>query len=340
MLRASLEALPLARYFVTGTTGFVGGVLASQLRAAGHEVTTIVRDPDRAGALARLGCQVHRGDVTERDSLLKPMAGADGVFHVAGWYKIGVRDGREGQRVNVDGTRNVLEVMRDLRIPKGVYTSTLAVHGDTHGKLVDESFRFDGPFESHYDRTKWAAHYEVAEPLVRQGLPLVIVQPGMIYGPGDTGPTRRTLVQFLQGKLPLVPKGAAYCWAHVEDVARGHVLAMEKGRAGECYHLAGPPSTLVDALALAERLTGVKAPGRKAAPWMLRALATGVSPIAAVLPADYQPEMLRVIAGCTYLGTNEKAARELGWTPRALEPGLRETLHHEMRLLGMTPPSA
>lgn len=328
----------MSRWFVTGATGFVGGVLASQLRAAGHDVVTVVRDPSKATPLARLGCAVHRGDIAERASLLEPMAGCDGVFHVAGWYKLGVRDGREGERVNVLGTRNVLEAMRDLRIPKGVYTSTLAVHGDTRGEIVDESRRFEGPFESHYDRTKWRAHYEVALPLMREGLPLVIVQPGLVYGPGDTGPTRRTLIQYLQRKLPLVPKGAAYSWAHVDDVAHGHVLAMEKGRAGECYHLAGPACSLVDALALAQRITGVAPPGLVASPWLLGALAVAMTPLAAVLPLpeDYQPELLRVLAGCTYLGRADKARRELGWEPRPLEAGLRETLEHEMRLLGTT----
>jgi nucleoside-diphosphate-sugar epimerase len=327
----------MARYFVTGATGFVGGVLAAQLRAAGHAVVVLARDPSRAGSLARLGCEVHGGDITDRASLDPPMRGVDGVFHVAGWYRLGARDGREGERINVDGTRNVLEVMRELRVPKGVYTSTLAVYGDTHGRLVSESHPAEQDFPSHYDRTKWAAHAQVAVPLVRAGLPLVIVQPGLVYGPGDTSATRRTLVQYLRRRLPLVPAGAAYCWAHVDDVADGHVRAMEQGRPGECYHLAGPPCSLVDALALAERITSVKGPRLVAPPWLLRTVAAVLAPVAAVapLPEDYQPELLRVLAGVTYLGSSEKARRELGWQPRPLEAGLAETLRHEMGLLGM-----
>jgi nucleoside-diphosphate-sugar epimerase len=96
--------------------------------------------------------------VTEKESMRGPMAGADGVFHIAGWYKIGVRDKSEGAKINIGGTRNVLELMKELGIAKGVYTSTLAVNLDMHGKLVDETYLYRGKHISEYDRTKWVAH--------------------------------------------------------------------------------------------------------------------------------------------------------------------------------------
>jgi nucleoside-diphosphate-sugar epimerase len=120
--------------------------------------------------------------------------------------------------------------------------------------MVDENYRYDGPHLSEYDRTKWVAHYEVAEPMIAAGLPLVIVMPGLVYGPGDTSSLRTTLIQYLQRKLPMIPKQSAFSWAHVDDIARGHILAMEKGKVGESYIIAGPTSTLEDALALAELL--------------------------------------------------------------------------------------
>ena len=89
----------------------------------------------------------------------------------------------------------LLEMMRDLAVPKGVYTSTLAVFSDTHGRVVDETYRYSGPHLSEYDRTKWAAHYQVAEPMIADGLPLVIVMPGLIYGPGDASNVRTTLIR-------------------------------------------------------------------------------------------------------------------------------------------------
>ncbi len=157
------------RYFVTGATGFVGGQVARQLIAAGHGVVAPVRTPAKAQDLAALGVDVRQGDVTEKESMREAMRGVDGVFHIAGWYKLGVKDKSEGERINIQGTRNVLELMRELEIPKGVYTSTLAVFSDTHGRMVDETYRYDGPHLSEYDRTKWVAHYEVADPMIAAG---------------------------------------------------------------------------------------------------------------------------------------------------------------------------
>ena len=314
------------RYFVTGATGFIGGHLVRRLRGAGHQVDAIARDPTKAADLVRIGVRVSMGDITDKESMRGPMTGADGVFHLAGWYKIGVRDKSAAHGINVDGTRNVLELIGELGIPKGVYTSTLAVFGDTTGQVVDESYRHGGPWLSEYDRTKWIAHYEVAEPMMKRSLPLVIVQPGITYGPGDPSTMGATLRQYLQGKLRGIPKMSAYCWGHVEDTAAGHLLAMERGRAEESYIIAGEPRTLIDAIEMAEQITGIAAPRLRPSPGFLRFLA-----------AITRSEMLRVGAGVTYLGSNAKANRELGLRHRPLEEGLRETLIAEMRALGMRP---
>jgi nucleoside-diphosphate-sugar epimerase len=263
------------------------------------------------------------------------------VFHIAGWYKIGARDKSAGEQINVQGTRNVLELMRELEIPNGVYTSTLAINSNTHGRLVDESYRYNGAHLSEYDRTKWAAH-QVAEQFIADGLPLVVVMPGLVYGPGDTSSVRTTLIQYLQRKLPMIPKRSAFCWAHVDDIARGHILAMEKGKAGESYIIAGPPATLEEALNLAEQITGVPAPRLQAAPGLMKAMAGVMGVVEKIVPVpdDYRAEYLRISAGVTYLGDNARARRELGYTPRPLKEGLSETLYHEMRLLGMPIPAA
>jgi nucleoside-diphosphate-sugar epimerase len=325
------------RYFVTGATGFVGGRVARQLVAQGHPVVAIARDPAAAQDLTQLGVEVVQGDVTEKESMRAAMTGVDGIFHIAGWYKIGTRDKGAGALINVEGTRNVLELMRELGIAKGVYTSTLAVFSDTHGKEVDEIYRYTGRHLSEYDRTKWLAHYTVAEPMVREGLPLVIVQPGVIYGPGDTSGIHRTFEQYLKRKLPLLPKRTAFSWAYVDDAARAHLLAMERGRVGEDYIIAGPTHTLIEAVTIAERITGVPAPRLHGSPALLKAMAAAMRPVEAVFPVpeDYTSEYLRVSAGVTYIGSNAKARRELGYDPRPLEEGLSETLRSEMRLLGM-----
>src|SRR5689334_12817025 len=107
------------KYFITGATGFLGSVLARQLRAAGHEVNASVRSPQKAKELEALGVKLFPGDVTDKESMREAMKGVDGIFHVAGWYKVGAHDKSDGEKVNVQGTRNVLELMQELGIRKG-----------------------------------------------------------------------------------------------------------------------------------------------------------------------------------------------------------------------------
>jgi nucleoside-diphosphate-sugar epimerase len=322
------------KYFLTGATGFVGGHVARQLIKAGHQVLASIRSPEKASELAALGVQLHKGDVTDKDSMRAPMSGVDGVFHIAGWYKVGVRDKSEAHKINVEGTRNVLALMQELKIPKGVYTSTLAVNSDTGGKLVDEDYRFNGQHLSVYDQTKAEAHL-VAEEFIRQGLPLVIVQPGLIYGPGDTSSVRTTLIQFLKRQLPLMPEQTAFSWAHVDDIARGHIQAMQKGQPGQNYLLCGPAHTFIEAMQIASETSGVPLPGLRAKPGLLKAMSALMAVVEKVipLPESYTGEGLRIVAGVTYLGNNSKAKRELGFNPRPLREAWVETIQHEMRLL-------
>lgn len=327
------------KYFVTGATGFIGGRLAQKLRADGHEVIALVRSPAKAAALKELGIALAEGDITHRASLRDPMTGVDGVFHVAAWYKIGAPDKHLAYDINVNGTRNVLETMRDLGIPKGVYTSTLAIFSDTHGQMADENYRFTGRHLSEYDRTKALAHYEVALPMMQAGLPLVIVQPGAVYGPGDQSDLRGALVQYLKRQLPIIPGGLTLCWAHVDDIVQGHIWAMEKGRIGETYIIAGYPHTFAEVLKLAEQITGIRAPRLTAPPALLKLAAGIMGVLENILPLHgaYTAEGLRASAGVTYLGDNRKARRELGYAPRPLADGLPETLAYEMKLLGIMP---
>lgn len=326
------------KYFLTGATGFVGGYLAKLLRAEGHEVVALVRNPVNANDLAGIGCTLAQGDVTDKGSMRSAMSGCDGVFHVAGWYKLGARhkQRKEGTRINVDGTRNVLELMQELGIKKGVYTSTLAVNSDTKGQMVDENYHFEGKHLSHYDHTKAEAH-KIALDFIKKGLPLVVIMPGLIYGPGDTSSVRTTLIQYLKGKLPMIPRKTAFCWSHVEDISKAHYAAMTKGRPGEKYIIAGPPHSLVDALGIAHRISGKRQP-RAVNPNVMSFLSKLMSVFEVIipLPPDYTSENLRIMAGTTYLGDNSKAKAELDYAPRPLSAGMSSTLWNEMRLLGMT----
>jgi nucleoside-diphosphate-sugar epimerase len=316
------------KYFITGATGFIGSHVARLLADEGHQVIALVRDVRTVDYLTNRGIRIALGDITDKESMRAPMRGVDGIFHLAAWYKVGAKNHAQAYTINVTGTRNVMELMQELEIPKGVYTSTLAVNSNTHGRLVDESYRFTGRHLSEYDRTKWLAHVEAAEKFIESGLPLVIVMPGLVYGPGDKSAAAETLKRYLSGKLPMLPKKTAFCWTHVDDVACAHISAMEKGQAGQSYIIAGPSLTLIDALKIAERITGVKQPRLHLPPWLLRLSAFFMSGIEKVLPmpALFSAETLRVSAGVTYIGDSSKARRELGFSPRLLEEGLPPTL--------------
>lgn len=318
------------KYFLTGATGFLGGSLARQLRSERHEVIAVVRNPSKANDLLSIGVTIVQGDVTDKESMRLPMQGCDGVFHVAGWYKVGVKDKTPGQQINVEGTRNVLELMQELHIPKGVYTSTIAVNSDTHGNMPNETYHFTGTHISEYDRTKAAAH-DIANACIQNGLPLVILMPGLIYGPNGTSLSDEALRLYLQKKLPLIPKQSEYCWAHVDDIAYAHILAMQKAAPGSTYIIAGERCLLTDAFALAHKITGIRKP-LAVPPAMLKITAFFSSLVEGFisLPEMYNSEALRVQAGVTYLGDNSKAKKELGYNPRPLEVGLRETLMYEL----------
>ena len=327
----------MAKYFVTGATGFIGAELVKQLIGRGHKVAALIRSPEKAAFLKTLGVELHAGDITDRQTLQGPMTGVDGVFHLAAWYKVGVKEPL-AETINVDGTHNVLMAARAVAVPRTVYTSTVAVFSDTKGALPDETYRYEGPHLSEYDRTKWMAHYEVAVPAIEKGLPLTIVMPGVVYGPGDTSGMRTALVDLLRGRLPAVPAQTAFCWAHVEDTARGHIQAMEQGKPGETYLITGPRHTFEAVFDLAASLAKVRPPMLHPGPAVMRAAAAAMSIVERLgrLPPALTPEALRVIAGTTYLGSNEKAVRDIGFRARPIEEGMAQTIEHELRLLGRT----
>lgn len=321
----------MARYFVTGASGFIGGEVVKQLVGRGHRVVALVRRLEGTELLTTLDVKRHVGDITDRKSLDAPMQGIDGVFHVAAWYKLGVREPR-AEIINVAGTRNVLEAMRDHGVARGVYTSTVAVLGDTGGAMADETWPSTGPGRTEYDRTKWKAHFEVAAPMMAAGLPLIIVMPGLVYGPGDTSGVRTMVLRVLQGGMSVVPSGASFAWGYIEDVARGMVLAMESGRVGESYCLTGPAHRLDDALTVVARLAGQKPPTFHAGPGVMRGAAVASSILEALgLPTPYSSEILRLLSGTSWIASSAKAERELGFTARPLEEGLTQTIEYELR---------
>ncbi len=315
--------------FVTGGTGFIGRRVVQQLLDRGDDVYVLARSPERAADLAAAGAHVVPGDIADVESMTAAMRGSDVVFHLAAWYKIGPHDTSMARPINVDGTRKVLGLAYALGVPRIVYTSTTAVFGDTHGALVDETYRADpAALRTEYDRTKWAAHYEVAVPLIEKGAPITIVMPGGVFGPGDMSITGEMLQRFFSGRLPMVPgPETMITYAYVDDIAAGHLLAADKGRAGEAYILAGPAFTVGELVDLWSLMTGKNVPALKVPARLLRPMVPLVGAVQSVIPLpDFYGAEGFATLGATYVGRADKAREELGWKPRPVEEGLVETI--------------
>jgi nucleoside-diphosphate-sugar epimerase len=314
------------RAFVTGGTGFVGRRLVALLRARGDDVVALVRSPARAEGL---GAQLVEGDLSSRERLADAMAGAEAVFHLAADYRIGIRPRERAamHEANVRGTENVLDGARDAGVARTVYVSTVNAFGNTRGAVVDETYeRPGGEFVSEYDRTKWLAHRAARERIDR-GDPIVIVQPGVIYGPGDRSEIGGQLERAARGKLLVVSFGTlGFNAVHVDDVAAGILLAHDRGRIGESYVLGGEITTMSNAVRTAAAAAG-RRPPRITMPTALMRPLVPVGPLVGRLTGS-SPNLKELISashGVTYWARDDKARRELGYAPRPLEAGLAQT---------------
>jgi len=262
--------------FVTGASGFVGSNLVHELLARGHRVKALLRPNADERGLA--GAKIERvtGDVLDSKLLLHEMENCDWCFHVAASYHLWLRNYTPMYEANVDGTRNVLEAAGKNGCRRIVYTSTVGCIGlpkiENTVIIPANEQRTISPEQltNHYKRSKWQAE-EVAVKLVREGLPIVIVNPSAPVGPRDVKPTPtgQLIVDFLNRKLPAYLE-TGLNWVHVRDVAVGHILAAEKGSIGERYILGNMQGnwTMEETLRVLQEITGIPAPKMKIPRWV------------------------------------------------------------------------
>jgi nucleoside-diphosphate-sugar epimerase len=319
--------------FVTGGTGFIGGRLIGRLREREDEVVALVRSPDKATRLRDVGCELVEGDLSSTDAIRRGVEGCDAVFHVAAVYKVGIpKSERPAMRdANVGGTERVLDAAIEAGAKRIVYVSTVGVFGNTHGKVVDETYKHPGEdFLSCYEETKYQSHL-VALDRIAEGAPIVIVQPGGVYGPGDHSEIGNIIDQTRTGKLKLkmFPE-CGFNLVHVDDVAEGILLAHDRGEVGQSYVLGGELSTMGELVDKVSELSGRKAPKRALPPALMK-LSIPIGPVVGRL-LGFPPnlgELIRTSDGVTYWATDDKARRELGYAPRDLDTGLEQTLAAE-----------
>jgi nucleoside-diphosphate-sugar epimerase len=316
------------RAFVTGGTGFIGSRVVKRLRDRGDEVVVLARSPEKA---AGLDAEVVQGDLGDADAIRRAMEGCDAAFHIAADYRVGMPTSKHESMfdTNVRGTERVLKAAEDAGVKRIVYVSTINAFGNTNGQTVDETYQrneSDG-FVSYYDETKYLAH-KMALEHAASGAPVVIVQPGVVYGPGDHAIIGQFIDQASKGKMPAKAfPDMGINAAFVDDVADGIMLAHDKGEPGEAYVLGGELTTQGKLIDKAAAIGGKKPPRMTVPPVLLKAMipvGRFIGPPMG-LPPNFR-EMISAAHDVTYLARDDKARRELGYEPRDLDTGLRETI--------------
>ncbi len=315
------------RALVTGANGFTGSHLVKALERRGDAVVGVVRQSSDLSRLSGCQLQLAYGDIGDRTTLQKAMQGVDVVFHTAAYVELGIVDAAQMARVNVDGTRTVLEAARASEVPKLVYCSTIGVYGDTQGRVVDETFqRTQSGFSSAYDRTKYDAQALVNQ-FAAEGFYAVSVMPSGIFGADDPhfGPVMRA---FLDGKLKLWAGGDRITGiVHVDDLVEAMLLAADKAPSGAHYIISAGELSTREMFEFLSQETGVPAP--KDAPQAVVRLAGNLlDPIGRVF--KWQPPLSRervhyLYDRCVRVDAT-KAQRELGWKPRSVQDTLRDAL--------------
>jgi dihydroflavonol-4-reductase len=316
--------------FVTGATGFLGSHVARVLAEQGAKLRLLVRTTSDLRNIADLNADRVVGDLRDPASIEKSLAGCDALFHVAADYRLWVRDPEQMYRSNVEGTRGLIEAARKHGVRRIVYTSSVATMGfSSNGTLADE----DSPVSlanmiGPYKRSKFMAE-QVAFEAARSGVDVVVVNPTTPIGEGDLKPTPtgRIVMDFLKRKFPAyVDTGLNLVDA--TECARGHIQALEKGRAGQRYILGGENLTLKQILDRLASITGLPSP-RVKLPYVF-ALAAGVldeTVTGRILRREPRATIDAVRMGRKKMFiTSAKAERELGWRTTPVDGALRRSV--------------
>jgi nucleoside-diphosphate-sugar epimerase len=316
--------------FVTGGTGFIGERIVQRLRDRGDDVVALVRSREKGAKLEEMGATLVEGDLSSSDAIHTGVQGCDAAFHVAAVYKVGIPKSEHEAMydANVRGTERVLDAAFQAGVSRIVYVSTINVFGNTHGEIVDESYERPGDdYLSYYDETKYLSH-QVAKERIAKGVPVVIVQPGGVYGPGDHSEVGNVIDQTRTGKLKALPfAGLGLNLVYVDDVADGILLAFDKGEIGESYVLGGEIATMRKLVDKTAEIAGRKPPKRDLPSGVIK-LAAPAGPVVGKImgfPPNFR-ELITASDGVTYWAKDDKARQALGYTPRDLSTGLRQTL--------------
>ena len=342
--------------FVTGGTGFIGCRLIQALLQQGHTVRALTRRPNPApppvisageNPLVHPNVELVVGDITDRESLRRGMQGCSHVYHLAAYARNWARDPKTFDTMNVLGMHNVLDVADECRVERIVWTSTIATCGTpAPGQIGDEATLLDPEHcPTEYARSKALAQRDAIR-RARRGLPVVIVNPTRVYGPGHLSESNslvRLLDLYDRGRMPFLPNRGVNVgnYVYVDDVVQGHLLAMEHGRIGELYILGGENVPLRFLFQQIDQLSGrrhFQIPLYTIAPMVFAHLQQKLADWFHIYP-QITPGWVRL-----YLSdrpfSSEKAERELGYQPRSVTEGVRLTYEWILRLRQVPAPDA
>jgi dihydroflavonol-4-reductase len=314
---------------VTGASGFVGAAVARAALARGFRTRVLMRPTADSRNIAGLDVEPVSGDMRDQASMTRALDGARHLFHVAADYRLWARDPEEIARNNLKGAEAVMGAAKAVGVERIVYTSSVAALKPGHGEAVDESSRHTPQSViGAYKRSKLLAEREVERRIAEEGLPCVIVAPSTPIGPRDIKPTPtgRIIVEMANGKMPAF-LDTGLNLVHVEDVAEGHFLALEKGRIGENYILGGEDVSLQTMLSGIAALTGRKAPTIKLPRGPLFPLAYAAEAFARVTGKEpfLTADALRMSRYHMFF-SSAKARAELGYSARPYAKGLEDAL--------------
>lgn len=315
---------------VTGASGFVGSAVARIAQQKGYAVRVLMRPTSPRTNVADLGAEIVTGDMRDEASMRAALRGVRYLFHVAADYRLWAPDPLEIERANLEGAVATMRAARAEGVERIIYTSSVATLKVTSaGVAADETAPLT-PEQAIgvYKRSKVLAERAVERMIADEGLPAVIVNPSTPIGPRDVKPTPtgRIIVEAALGKIPaFVDTGLNL--VHVDDVANGNFLALERGRIGERYILGGENLPLQQMLADIAQMTGRKAPTLALPRWPLYPLAVGAEAVAKFTKKEpfVTVDGLRMSKNKMYF-TSAKAERELGYRARPYREGLRDAL--------------
>ncbi len=309
----------MARVFVTGASGFIGGALTTRLLERGDEVVGLARSEAAAEKVAALGAEVARGDLLDEDSLAAGMAGCDSAYHVAGVNSHCPSDPKMMLRVNVGGAEAAVRAAAKAGIRRMVYTSSAASLGEPEGTVGTEDCAHRGSYLSVYDRSKHEGEQAVFAAAAETGVEVVAVNPSSVQGPPRTSGNGGIIIAYLNGKLPVFVNTQVSV-VDIQDTVEGHLLAAERGEGGRRYVLNGATIPALEALRIVSELSGVRDRVRMIPRPVARAavaIADTAYRLRGKTPSVCRARVRTILHGHRYDGS--RATRELGleYTPVA-----------------------